>query len=264
MILSTKPAKQIIPIPALKDNYIWMLSDPTNKNVWIVDPGEARPVINVLKSQQLTLAGILITHHHADHTGGIAGLLHYAGDLPVVGSHLSSIKYINQPVKEQDDIVCGNFKFKALEIPGHTLDHIAYYDDAALFCGDTLFSAGCGKIFEGTPCMMYQSLSKLAQLNESTRIYCGHEYTLQNLAFAQTVEPHNQAIKEKIALVKNLRETNQCTLPAVLQEEKNINPFLRCHVSDVRQAVEERVGMGKKLEDPVEVLHALREWKNSF
>jgi hydroxyacylglutathione hydrolase len=241
----------IISIPAFKDNYIWMLQQ--DKNVWIFDPGDAFPVIQILKQQQLNLKGILITHHHYDHTAGIENLLAYQA-APVIG--------FTQPITEADEVICGNITFKILEIPGHTLDHVAYYTHDWVFCGDTLFSAGCGKIFEGTPLQMYQSLQKLARLSDTTQVYCGHEYTLANLLFAQTVEPDNVDIQNKILKVKTLRANNQVTLPSTLGEEKKINPFLRCTTPSVIQAVEKHTG--RAIMTPVEVFTHLREWKNNF
>ena len=258
--------KNIIPIPALADNYIWMFFDEALKAAWIVDPGEATPVINTLNQYGLRLAGILITHHHADHCGGIAALLHHMGNIPVFGSYKSPNSFISHPLKEGDEIILTAkpdvLQFNAIEIPGHTLDHTAYYGSGGLFCGDTLFSAGCGKVFEGTPAMMYHSLGKLKQLDDETKIYCGHEYTLANLQFAKQVEPNNPDIVNKIKSAENLLQKNGCTLPSTLQEEKTFNPFLRCDVKEVIDAAEKHAG--KKLNDPVEVFATLREWKNNL
>lgn len=252
----------IFPIPALKDNYIWALLDTQSNQAWVVDPGDATPVITTLSQKQLILSGILITHHHWDHSNGIPELLNHFGKIPVVGSYKSPNPHISHPVKESDTITCFDSTFKAIEIPGHTLDHTAYYNENSLFCGDTLFSAGCGKIFEGTPEMMYHSLQKLFQLNDETQIYCGHEYTLANLQFAQHVEPHNEFIKKKTIEVKQILQRSKPTLPSILTEEKNINPFLRCQVETVIDAVEKFAG--KKLNTPVDIFSHLREWKNGF
>lgn len=252
----------IFPIPALKDNYIWTILDTQSNQAWVVDPGDATPVITTLSQKQLILSGILITHHHWDHTGGIPELLNHFGEIPVVGSYQSQNPHISHPVKENDTVTCFNYQLKAIEIPGHTLDHTAYCGENSLFSGDTLFSAGCGKIFEGTPEMMYHSLQKLFQLNDETQIYCGHEYTLANLHFAQQVEPHNEYIQKKIIAVKNSLQQEKPTLPSLLAEEKNINPFFRCHVKDVIDATEKFAQ--KKLHNASEVFAYLREWKNGF
>lgn len=267
---------KITPIPAFSDNYIWLISNNSNK-AWVVDPGESIPVIKTLARLNLNLAGILLTHHHHDHSGGIAELLKFSGDIPVYGSVKSSIKYINHRLKENDQISCGDISLRILEIPGHTLDHIAYFNNDILFSGDTLFSAGCGKVFEGTYPQMFESLQKLLNLRDQTLVYCGHEYTLANLQFAEIVDKSNDAIAKKIIDVNNILRTNGCTLPSSLGEEKKINPFLRCQTPEIIQAVEQhsichpgkraafiRALDDKKLNDPIEVFRLLREWKNNF
>lgn len=249
-----------LPIRAFKDNYIWML--PLGQNtVCVVDPGDAQPVINTLSQHNYSLSAILLTHHHADHSGGISELLNHFGNIPVYASHHSKIKQISHFVKDKDSFQLGQFSFFVLEIPGHTLDHIAFYCEKNLFCGDTLFSAGCGRVFEGTAAQMYSSLQKLASLPDETYIFCGHEYTLANLLFAQHVEPNNEKISEKILRVKEQLQTSGCSLPSTLREERKINPFLRCEEVDVVATVEQRVE--KKL-TTIEVFHHLREWKNNF
>lgn len=253
---------QIIPIPALKDNYIWLCTNESEKTAWAVDPGEATPVISQLQRNDLTLAGILITHHHADHTAGIPELMQYAGTIPVFGSYNSLNPFISQRLIPQDTIDCVGYTWQVIAIPGHTLDHIAYYGNGSLFCGDTLFSAGCGRVFEGTPAMLYDSLQTLAGLPDKTAIYCGHEYTVANLRFAQHVEPDNHSINQQLSLANHLRTQGKCTLPSQLDREKNINPFLRCHLRSVIDAAEHYAQ--KKLDSPVEVLATLREWKNNF
>jgi hydroxyacylglutathione hydrolase len=241
----------IVPISAFNDNYIWILV--SGKKAIVVDPGDATPVIDYLKQHELRLAAILVTHHHHDHSGGVAELIAYQ-NVPV---------YSAKNVDESSTIQIKNFpEFRVLQIPGHTLDHLAFYAEGILFCGDTLFSAGCGRVFEGTMEQMYTSLLKLKSLPVSTKIYCGHEYTLQNLKFAQAVEPNNTAIKNKILAVENLRSENKPSLPALLSEELQINPFLRCDHVDVILAVENRVK--KTLTGPAAVFTALREWKNEF
>lgn len=253
---------EIIPVRALKDNYIWMLCNKRLKKAWVVDPGDATPVIDLLNKLEFTLSGILITHHHADHSGGISELIRYAHEIPIVGSHISPIKYINHRVTDQDEVICSTFHFKAIEIPGHTLDHTAYYGNGSLFSGDTLFSAGCGRIFEGTPQMMFNSLNKLLQLDGTTKLYCGHEYTLANLHFAQQVEPNNIQINNKIKQIKELTQQGGCSLPSTLNEEKTFNPFFRCTIPDVIEAASNYAG--KKLNSPLDIFACLREWKNNF
>lgn len=254
--------KNITPILAFKDNYIWMFIHDESRTAWVVDPGDAEPVIATLKKYNLDLAGVLITHHHPDHTGGLYGLLAHWKNIVIYGSHTSNIKQINHPVKEGDEIVCGHFRFKVLEIPGHTLDHIAFYNDQVLFSGDTLFSMGCGRVFEGTPNQMHHSLEKLKQLSDAVKVFCGHEYTLANLLFAQHVDPNNAAIAEKIRATNLLRDQNQPTLPSLLADEKKLNPFLRCDDPVIIAAVEKHID--KKLTNAVDVFAALREWKNQF
>jgi hydroxyacylglutathione hydrolase len=250
---------RIIPIPALKDNYIWLLISDRQQSAWVVDPGEASGVLEMLKKLDLKLAGILITHHHYDHCGGVAELLSVNPNVQVFGSTKSSNQYINCPVGEGKTILCLGRSVNVLEIPGHTLDHVAYHLGNALFCGDTLFSVGCGKVFEGTAQQMYDSLNKLSSLSDDTQIYCGHEYTLANLQFAYHVDPQNRVLQQKLKMVS---QQKGCTLPSLLKEEKQINPFLRCNSPEIISSVENHAG--KKLSSPVEVFHHLREWKNIF
>lgn len=248
----------IIPLKSLQDNYIWVIRNHATKQAIIVDPGDAAPVLAFLNAEAYSLAGILVTHHHGDHTAGIEALVQMADNITVAGSHLSPNRYINHAVKDGDTFTCADIHFKALAIPGHTLDHTAFYIEAdnALFTGDTLFSAGCGRIFEGTPNMMLTSLQKLAQFADHTKIYCGHEYTKANLRFAQVVEPHNADIQTKLASL------TECTLPSTLGDERLFNPFLRYTVPNVIHAAEHYAG--KKLHSDTEVFATLREWKNHF
>ncbi len=252
----------ICPILAFRDNYIWTWLDKPANKAWVVDPGEAAPVIRTLGELGVDLGGVLITHHHYDHSGGIKELLNRWPNIPIFGSYKSVIKEINSPVHEGMEIECGPLHLKILEIPGHTLDHIAYWNDAILFSGDTLFSAGCGKVFEGTPEMMYQSLTKLINLSDSIKIYCGHEYTQANLKFAQQVEPQNPNIVSKLKIVTELREANKPTLPSLLSEEKIVNPFLRCHEENVIKSVQQHAH--SSISNPIDVFTELRSWKNTF
>lgn len=250
--------RMIFPIKALKDNYIWSFIINETK-MWVVDPGEAEPVIQQLTGANLKLEGILLTHHHYDHTNGVEALINYGNSIQVIGSHRSPISFINQRVKEGDNI--DDLGFNVLEIPGHTLDHIAFYNAESLFCGDTLFSAGCGKVFEGTTAQMYHSLMKLRSLPSNTKIYCGHEYTLANLRFAKQVEPANDFIQNKLELTKSLIANHQPSLPSLLCDEVKMNPFLRCDQPSVRKAAEHY--SHHKLATPEEVFAVIRSWKNA-
>lgn len=249
----------ITPIPAFHDNYIWMILHPGSSRVLIVDPGQAAPVIDVLKRENLKLGGILITHHHWDHTGGIEDLLQYQS-VPVYGP--VSLPLVTDPVKEGDTLdfeepVC---QFKVIEIPGHTLDHIAYVGEGALFCGDTLFTAGCGRLFEGSPEQMFHSLERLAALPQDTLVYCGHEYTEANLQFAKAVEPNNADILRRTDEVKLARSKNHVTVPADMSIELKTNPFLRSREPSVQAAAIQSAG--KMLSEPLEVFAELRSWKD--
>ncbi len=253
-------------IPAFEDNYLWLFHQADKRAAFVVDPGDAQPVINCLKAHDLELAGILITHHHPDHTGGIKALL-ANHDVPVYGPDSVNIPQINHRLYEGDSINLAGNNFSVLEIPGHTLDHIAYTtspegESPLVFCGDTLFTAGCGRIFEGSAEQMYQSLQKLAALPDATRIYCAHEYTLSNLAFATTVEPSSQALKNKVAADEKKRELGQPTVPSTLAIERETNPFLRCHLPSLALAASQHTD--RKLNDPVEVMREIRLWKDTF
>lgn len=219
----------VVPIPALKDNYIWAIINTQHNEALIVDPGEVALVNAFLKQHRLKLTGILLTHHHWDHTNG-AEELKRQHDVPVFGSAGEKMPSATVSLREPESVHVENFPLtlKVLDIPGHTLGHIAYYGDGMLFCGDTLFSAGCGRLFEGTAEQMYQSLGKLAALPEDTKVYCGHEYTLSNLQFAKWVEPDNLDIQKRIDFVSELRRKNLPSLPSTLKDELAVNPFLRC------------------------------------
>ena len=218
----------LVPVPAFTDNYIWLLAQ--GGKAWVVDPGEAEPILKSLKTEKLELAGILVTHHHGDHTGGIKALLEHT-NVPVYGPHDSPCSdLISHRLYEGEQIQLGNLLFSVISVPGHTLDHIAFYCQTAniLFCGDTLFSGGCGRVFEGTYEQMYDSLCKLMELPEETKICCAHEYTLSNLQFANSTEPDNRDIENYQNRCKTLRQQNLPTLPSTIAQEKKINPFFRC------------------------------------
>lgn len=251
---------QLNPILAFSDNYIWCLRDKNNYCV-IVDPGTADPVIDYLQRNNLTLAAILITHHHLDHTGGISKLLRFS-QVALYGSNQTP--QVTDVVEEDQEITISpmSLTFTVLKIPGHTLDHVAYYTKGLAFTGDTLFTAGCGKIFEGSAAQMYHSLQKLNNLPLETLIYCGHEYTEKNLQFAEMVEPNNKDIQTRLQETHLLRQKNKPTVPASLSIEKNTNPFLRCEEPAVIAAASTYAK--RSLQDPIEVLETLREWKNNI
>lgn len=252
----------IQPILAFTDNYIWLMTHIESRKAIIVDPGEAEPVLARLQQDHLNLIAILITHHHLDHTGGIGDIL-ARYPVPVYGSAREQILNCTHPLDDNDQVAWPDLgiEFNVLSIPGHTHGHIAYYGHNSLFCGDTLFTGGCGRIFEGTALQLHQALERIAKLPPSTEIYCGHEYTLSNLRFAIRVEPQNLALQTRLSQVEQLRQNNLPTVPETLGVELATNPFLRCHLPSIRQAVNDHVG---KLErDPAAIFAALRAWKNS-
>jgi len=251
----------VVPIPAFKDNYIWLMRN--RRYAAAVDPGDAVPVLPYLRREKLELAAILNTHHHADHVGGNAGLLREFR-VPVYGPRNESIPEVTHPLGEGDRVKLPplGVEFEVLDIPGHTAGHIAYYGANLLFCGDTLFACGCGKLFEGTAQQMYSSLQKLANLPDATLLYCGHEYTLANIQFAKAADPHNTALLKLEANVRQLRELGMPTLPSDLRLEKATNPFLRCNNPEIVRSASALAE--KALTDPVSVFAVLREWKNNF
>src|SRR6185369_22279 len=218
---------EIVPLPAFQDNYIWTLRD--GKHAAVVDPGEAGPVKDYLAREGLSLVAIMATHHHPDHVGGIAELVAMK-KVPVFGPKGEPIPALTQPLGQDDKFSIPELaaEFSVLDIPGHTRAHVAYYGLGSLFCGDTLFACGCGRVFEGTPAQMLHSLTKLAALPDETKVYCGHEYTLANIKFARTVDPGNAALAVREERAKALRAAGKPTLPSTLGEERATNPFLRC------------------------------------
>jgi len=252
------------PVRAFSDNYIWLIESPTAPaHVVAVDPGDAAPVIVELKRRNLKLAAILLTHHHADHIGGVPELLHL-GKVPVIGPDDQRITHRTRTVRDTErcELPDLGLSFEILQVPGHTVSHIAFWGHGALFCGDTLFSAGCGRMFEGTPKQMNASLNRLRELPPETQVFCGHEYTAANLRFALTVEPVNSAALEYQARVNRLRTDGDPSLPSTLSLEIRVNPFLRCDMPVVRAAAETHAG--KVLEHPSEVFGVLRAWKDQF
>ena len=250
-------------IPAFADNYIWMLHD--GAQAIVVDPGDAAPVRAALEAAGLQLQAILVTHHHPDHVGGVDALrLILQG--PVYGPARESIPQPFVPLADGDCIDVIGQRFRVIDVPGHTAGHIAYFQETSgsapiLFCGDTLFSAGCGRLFEGTPTQMLASLSALNDLPGDTQVCCTHEYTLSNLRFADAVEPANPAIRAHITLCQQTRAAGRPTLPSRLDRERLINPFLRCTEPAV---IDSALAQGAGGRGPVEVFAALREWKNHY
>jgi hydroxyacylglutathione hydrolase len=254
---------EVRPVKAFRDNYIWLIGNSENNRVAVVDPGEAVPVLERLYEQGLQPIAILVTHHHQDHVGGIAGLLeNYT--VPVYGPANEDIPAITKPLHEGDAVYLEGIgvRFSVLEVPGHTLGALAYNGAGAAFTGDTLFTAGCGRLFEGTPEQLHDSLEKIKKLPNSTMVYCAHEYTLSNLAFAKIVEPDNPAITYRLGVCDRLRKEDRPTVPATLGEEKLTNPFLRTDQPSVRAAASRHAGYA--LENAVEVLATIRKWKDSF
>ena len=259
----------ITPICAFNDNYIWMLRLGAEKQVGIVDPGDARPVLEHLASQGLQLDTILITHHHADHTGGIGQLLEAFPNANVIGPYSSRIAAIKQHCRDGECIKALGLEFEVLEIPGHTLDHIAFYlsscaalEQGAVFCGDTLFAGGCGRIFEGDPAMMYKSLAKLDALPATTLVFCAHEYTLANLGFAHAVEPDNIDVQTRLAETRAMRDARRPSLPSNIALERRTNPFLRCLNEVLAQKV--AIHSGKQARSEIDTFAQLRAWKDNF
>ena len=253
----------LIPIPAFADNYLWLLHD--GQQALVVDPGDAAPVQRVLQENELQLAAILVTHHHADHTGGVDVLRNQTG-AQVFGPANERIPKPYAPLREGGSIKALGLDFQILDVPGHTSGHIAYYTPdmngrPLLFCGDTLFSGGCGRLFEGTPAQMLASLDKLAALPGNTATCCTHEYTLSNLRFAVAVDPANTALAAYQAHCEKLRQQHQPTLPTSIAQELLINPFLRIRHSALISSAQHFDAAAR---DDVSVFAALRQWKNQF
>ncbi len=256
----------LIPLPALTDNYIWMLHDGVHAIV--VDPGEAEPVFEALARDHLQLAAILVTHHHGDHTAGVPALRDATG-ATVYGPARERVAGPHVALSHGDHAEALGLRFEVIDVPGHTAGHIAFFMpggpglEPLVFCGDTLFSGGCGRLFEGTPAQMLASLDALAALPDATRVCCGHEYTLANLRFALAVEPRNAELTQYVAQCQALRDRDRPTLPSVLGTERRINPFLRSREADVRQALQVQANLPARAGD-VEAFAALRQWKNEF
>ena len=255
----------LLPIPAFSDNYLWLLHD--GKQAIVVDPGQAEPVLSVLAQHQLQLQGILVTHHHADHVGGVQALREATG-APAWGPAYEQLPEPITRVQGGDAVNLLGGPWQVIDVPGHTSGHIAFYSARALpqpvlFCGDTLFSGGCGRLFEGTPAQMQTSMDALAALPGNTLVCCAHEYTLSNLRFAQAVEPNNQELAQYLQRCQTLRSQGQPTLPSTLQTELAINPFMRTRAADVIAAAVQHDSQTRP-QEPASVLATLRQWKNVF
>lgn len=261
----------ITPIPAFNDNYIWCLADSDSNKALIVDPGQADPVRAHLRRHGLTLDTILVTHHHPDHVGGVNSLASEYTDCRVVGPAGSPFSGSSNPVRPGDEVIWEAMTFQVFGVPGHTLDHIAFFTDTpvagypVLFCGDTLFVCGCGRLFEGTPAQMRESLQSLRQLPDDTRVYCAHEYTLANLRFARHWLPDDTALEEFESQCQALRDQDQPTVPSVLGTEKKLNPFLRWDDPEVIAAARTYcANNGLPSDSPNDVFAAIRHGKDHF
>ena len=262
----TPQALTVLAVPAFEDNYLWLIHD--GQSAAVVDPGDSVPILAALKALGLSLTAILLTHHHPDHIGGVPALLRHAA-VPVFGPRADGIAAVDVPLGEGDRVqVPGlDLSLRVLDVPGHTLGHIAYVREGQaepwLFCGDTLFAGGCGRLFEGTPTQMAASLGKLAALPAATKVFCAHEYTLANLRFALAVEPGNRALQERVATDSAKREQGLATVPSTIGLELASNPFLRYREPAI---VASLAGAGKLAPgaSPLAAFTALREWKNNF
>lgn len=253
---------EITPVPAFSDNYIWALWNSSTRKAVVVDPGDEDPVIELLEARGLDLSAVLITHLHGDHTGGVRELVRRYPGIPVFGPGREPIPARSRAVGEGDEVALPGLDLRlgVMDVPGHTAGHVAYSGEGMLFCGDTLFAAGCGRVFSGTLADLYESLCRIAVLAPSTRIYCAHEYTLDNLGFAKWVEPDSEDLLAREADARRRREAGEPTLPSTLELELATNPFLRSGEVQVRRAAERYAG--RSLASGAEVFAALRTWKD--
>lgn len=266
-----KTSLDVLAVPAFDDNYLWIIHD--GRHAAVVDPGDAVPVLATLQAEGLTLAAILLTHHHADHVGGVVELARSAVSdefpaIPVYGParEQSRIKGMTVPLHGNDEVTIPTLglSLQVIDVPGHTLGHIAYYSaqQGFVFCGDTLFAGGCGRLFEGTPAQMVDSLAKLSSLPGDTRVYCAHEYTLSNLKFAAEVEPGNAELSDRIQRERAKRDQGEATVPTSIALERATNPFLRAHQKEIQESLQ-KAGRLTELNE-VSSFAALREWKNTY
>lgn len=257
----------LLPIPSFSDNYIWLLHD--GRQALVVDPGDATPVLAALQDHNLQLQAILLTHHHNDHVGGVAALRAATGAEVYGPAHETLPEPVVRVSASSTPVHVLGLPWHVLDVPGHTAGHIAWWTDAlggdspVLFCGDTLFSGGCGRLFEGTAAQMHASLQSLAALPQETRVFCAHEYTISNLRFALAVEPDNPDLQQYERWCQQQRQHGLPTLPSTIAQELAVNPFLRCHVAAVVRAAQ-RFAPDLSPQDPTSVLAALRAWKNVF
>jgi hydroxyacylglutathione hydrolase len=258
---TAQPALRIEPVPAFNDNYLWLAT--RDGLAFVVDPGDAEAIEETLAARKLQLATIVVTHHHGDHTGGVERLKRAHG-ATVYGPAGEPIPARDVALAEGDRVELLGVTFEVLDVPGHTRGHIAYHAPSieVLFCGDTLFAGGCGRLFEGTPAQMHASLSRLARLPGATRVYCAHEYTVANLGFARAVEPDNAALARRLAEAEAMRVRGEPTVPSTIALERATNPFLRCDEPAVRAAAErQRTGAGATA---VDTFAAIRAWKDMY
>lgn len=253
---------EILPLNAFDDNYIWCIT--SGNRVVVVDPGDADPVLDFIRQHQLVLEAIIVTHHHHDHINGIPRLTEHFPSVPVYGPHSDRIKAITHPLNHGDNIslLCDALALQVLHVPGHTREHIAYHNDNYLFCGDTLFSAGCGRMFEGTPQQFWHSLRTLRSLGDHLEVYCTHEYTEANIKFAHHLEPNNPVLSEFMHWVSGIRRGQGCTLPTTIKKEKAVNPFLRCDVPEFVANIKHALDVNS--DNATDVFAAVRAAKDNY
>ncbi|TXT24059.1 MAG: hydroxyacylglutathione hydrolase [Gallionellaceae bacterium] len=253
----------VVPIPAFNDNYIWMLHN--RRHAAVIDPGDAGPVLDTLAQNALTLAAILCTHHHGDHVAGVCKLAQVY-NVPVYGPRHEDVPCVSHPVGESDTVEIPELGIRlgVLDIPGHTLGHVAYTGTGNLFCGDTLFGCGCGRLFEGTAAQLFDSLQRLVSLPDETKVYCAHEYTEANIRFALACEPGNGQLHKRGDESRALRAAGLPTVPSTLALEKATNPFLRCTSPEIIRNVELQQAIHLPPGNGAAVFAALREWRNNF
>lgn len=253
----------VLTIKSFVDNYIWLIKDSQSNHCIVVDPGDATPVLELVAAQQLIVDAVILTHHHHDHTDGVETLLSES-DHPIAVYSKDKLFAQSLLVNEGERLSFfdGRFSLTVMELPGHTLDHLAYYNESLLFCGDTLFSAGCGRVFEGSYRQMFDALARLAELPDHTQVYCAHEYTQNNLIFAFHLEPKNEQLVKYIQQVSKKRQQGLATIPTTIGQEKAINPFLRCAKKPLMDSLQAQ--LATKLSDPFACFTTLRKYKDQF